>query len=170
MSELNAEKAVQLTVEGMIEELKKNPSSRFSRSDFQTLIFAILSDKSFKAKKYLLRNNEIIEDTADISGDMIKFMDKLLKHAGMTDPSERARTIEEFKISPRDLEWVADAVDEAMYIYTESGKNMRVFRDKMLQLTLRKMVRTGSHEGKVTYKKSVMDRAASLQKRKGKES
>ena len=60
--------------------------------------------------------------------------------------------------------WSIDCVDEAMAIYTDCGKNMRMFRDKMLQLTIRKIKRTGAHEGKWTYKKTVMDRMAKMKK------
>ncbi len=159
-------KAVEMTVQYIISELKKNPSSRFSKSDYQTLIWAILADKSFKAKKYVIKNDEIFEVDVGIDSGMFKFLDKLLKHAGVTDTNERARIIEGFEYTPRDVEWIADAVDEAMYIYTESGKNMKVFRNRMLELSFRKMIRTGKYAGKVGYKKTVVDHAAQLAKKK----
>ena len=162
---MNEKKNVNVAVDVIVDELKNNPSSRFSKSDFQMLIYAILSDKTFKAKKHLLRNDEIIEESADISGAMFKFLDKLLKHAGVVDSGERASIIDSFEHGARDIEWVADAVDEAMYIYTESGKNMRMFRDKMLQLTIKKMVRSGKFDGQITYKKSVVDKALALKKK-----
>lgn len=158
-------KAMEMTVENIISEMKKNPTSRFSKSDFQTLIWGILSDKDFKAKKYVIKNNEIFEADAGIDSGMFKFMDKLLRHAGMTDSSERARIIETFEYTPKDVEWIADAVDEAMFIYSECGKNMKIFRNKMLELSLRKMVRSGKNAGKVGYKKSVIDHAAQLAKK-----
>lgn len=161
-------KAVATSVASIIEELKANPSSRFSKSDFQALIYGILSDKDFKAKKYVLRNDQLVEEDADIDAGLYKFLDKLLKHAGMTDSGERSQIINSFEYGPRDIEWVADAVDEAMCIYTECGKNMRMFREKMLQLTIKKMVRTGKYDGKVTYKKMVVDRALALKKRQEK--
>ena len=161
-----ANKMEKVAIESIIEEMKKNPSTRFSKSDFQTLVYGILADKNFKAKRYVLRNEEITEEEFSIGSGMYRFLDKLLKHAGLTDSSVRQMILEEFEYSPRDLEWVTDAVDEAMWIYTECGKNMRVFREKMLQLTLRKIIRTGKYDGKITYKKSVTDRAASLAKRK----
>ena len=43
-------------VEELIEKLKKDPSSRFSKGDFQMLVYAVLSDDTFKAKKYLIHN------------------------------------------------------------------------------------------------------------------
>lgn len=149
----------------MVEELKQNPSARFSKSDFQGLIYAILADKDFKAKKYVLKNDELMEDDNYINGAMRKFMDKLLKHAGMTDPAERSAIIESFEFGARDIEWVADAVDEAMYQYVECGKNMRMFRDKMVLLSVKKIKRSGRFEGRITYKKTVVDRALALQKR-----
>ena len=66
------------------------------------------------------------------------------------------------------MEWVSDAVDEAMFIYTECGKNLRIFRDKMLNLSVKKMTRSGKYNGKVTYKKAVVDRMLALQKRQSK--
>ncbi|MCM1295014.1 MAG: hypothetical protein NC311_05685 [Muribaculaceae bacterium] len=165
---MSEKKNVMASVDAIIEDLKKNPSSRFSKSDFQGLVYAVLADKEFKAKKWLLKNDQLVEDSADIEGGLRKFMDKLLKHAGMTKDSERAAIIDSFEFGARDVEWVSDAVDEAMYIYTECGKNMRIFRDKMLNLSIRKMTRSGKYDGKVTYKKSVVDRALALEKRRAK--
>lgn len=165
---MSEKKDIKITVERMIAELNENPSKRFSKADFQTLVYAVLSDKDFKAKRYLLKNEDIQEDEVDLNAGMVKFMDKLLKHAGMGDSAERANVIETFEYSPKDIEWIADAVDEASFIYTDCNKNMRMFRDKMLQLTIKKMVRTGKYEGKITYKKMVADKAAALSKRKAK--
>ena len=159
---------VEANVAKMVEELKKNPSARFSKSDFQGLVYAILADKDFDTKKYVIKNDEMVEVHSSMNAAMAKFMDKLLKHAQMSDSTERARVIESFEFGPRDIEWIADAVDEAMYQYSERGKNMRMFRDKMLQLSVKKMVRSGKSAGKITYKKSVVDRALALQKRTAK--
>ena len=159
---------VEANVAKMVEELKKNPSARFSKSDFQGLVYAILADKDFDTKKYVIKNDEMVEIHSSMNAAMSKFMDKLLKHAQMSDSTERARVIESFEFGPRDIEWIADAVDEAMYQYSECGKNMRMFRDKMLQLSVKKMVRSGKSAGKITYKKSVVDRALALQKRTAK--
>lgn len=159
---------VKANVAKMVEELKKNPSARFSKSDFQGLVYAILADKDFDTKKYVIKNDEMVEVHSSMNAAMAKFMDKLLKHAQMNDSTERARVIESFEFGPRDIEWITDAVDEAMYQYSECGKNMRMFRDKMLQLSVKKMVRSGKSAGKITYKKSVVDRALALQKRTAK--
>ena len=159
---------VEANVAKMVEELKKNPSARFSKSDFQGLVYAILADKDFDTKKYVIKNDEMVEVHSSMNAAMAKFMDKLLKHAQMSDSTERARVIESFEFGPRDIEWIADAVDEAMYQYSECGKNMRMFRDKMLQLSVKKMVRSGKSAGKITYKKYVVDRALALQKRTAK--
>ena len=156
------------SVKLMVEELKQNPSARFSKADFQGLIYAVLADKDFKAKKFVLKNDALVEEDNDIGAAMHKFMDKLLKHAGMSDPAERTAVIESFEYGVRDIEWVADAVDEAMYQYCECNKIMRMFRDKMLQLSVKKMVRSGKWEGQLTFKKTVVDRALALQKRKEK--
>jgi len=162
---MSDKKNVSYAVTDIVEELKKNPSARFSKSDFQILVYGILSDKDFKAKKYLLRNDSLVEEDLDIGAGMNKFLDKLLKHAGVSEGSERAKIIEGFEFSPRDVEWITDAVDEAMYQYTECGKNMRMFRDKMRQLTIKKMVRSGKYDGKITYKKTVVDRALAIEKK-----
>lgn len=165
---MSDKKNVSTSVESLIEELRKNPSSRFSKSDFQMLVYAVLADKDFKAKKWLLKNDQLVEDASDIGNGMRKFMDKLLKHAGMSKDSERAAIIDSFEFGSRDVEWVSDAVDEAMFIYTECGKNLRIFRDKMLNLSVKKMTRSGKYNGKVTYKKAVVDRMLALQKRQSK--
>ena len=112
---MSEKKNVSYAVSSIVEELKKNPSARFSKSDFQILVYGILSDKDFKAKKYLLRNDALVEDEVDIGAGMTKFLDKLLKHAGVSESSERAKIIDGFEYGPRDIEWVTDAVDEAMY-------------------------------------------------------
>ena len=39
-----------LSVENMLTELKNNPSKRFSKTDFQNLIYAILMDDEYVAK------------------------------------------------------------------------------------------------------------------------
>lgn len=159
-------KQIDKSVKSVVEALKQNPSARFSKTDFQMLIYAILSDRDFKSKKYLIRADEMIEEDGDIGGAMLHFLDKLLKHAGMSKPEERQQVLDTFEYGARDVEWIADAVDEAMWIYTENGKNMRMFREKMVQLTVKKMVRSGKYEGKITYKKTVVDRQLALQKKK----
>ena len=158
-------KLVGASVDALIDELKKNPSTRFSKSDYQMLVYAVLSDKDFKAKKYVIRNDKMFEETMDHRAAMLRFLDKLLKHAGFSNVDQRQNLLDTFEYNSRDLEWVSDAVDEAMAIYTDCGKSMRVFREKMLQLSVRKIVRSGKYAGKVTYKKSVVDRALTLEKR-----
>lgn len=162
---MSERKVVGASVNAFVEELKKNPSNRFSKADFQMLVYAILSDRDFNAKKYLSRGDQLLEDEYSISGSMLKFMDKLLKHAGFDSSVERSNIIDSFEFGARDIEWVIDAVDEAMYQYSECGKNMRMFRDKMLQLTIKKITRSGKYAGKTTYKKVVVDRALAIQKR-----
>lgn len=156
-------KKLDIKVEELVERIRKEPSSRFSKSDYQLLVYAVLSDDAFRAKKYLLHNGNMLEEDVCIADAMKKFMDKVLKHAGMTDASERAAVIDTFDYSPKDVEWVADAVDEAMHLYTEAGKNMRVFRNSMLQLAFKKMQRSGKYAGKITYKKTITDRTSKLQ-------
>ena len=156
---------VDVKVEELIEKLKKDPSSRFSKGDFQMLVYAVLSDDTFKAKKYLIHNSELQEDDESINDGMKKFLDKVLKHAGMSDANERAKVIETFEYSPKDVEWVSEAVDEAMHIYTECGKNMRMFRSKLLQLAVKKIERSGKFAGTVSYRKIVTDRSKNLAKK-----
>ena len=162
---MSDKKNVSKSVNELVEELKANGSSRFSKADFQTLIYGILSDKDFKVKKHLIKNDEVVEEEYSINDGVRKFMDKLLKHAGMSKPEEREQIIDSFEYTPKDVEWIGDCVDEAMYIYTECDKNLPLFRDKMLQLTVKKMVRSGKFEGTVTYKKMVSDRLAALNKK-----
>lgn len=154
------------SVKDMVEKLKADPTTRFSKNDFQTLVYAVLSDKEFKAKKYLMRAQDMIEEEYSPNQAMGKFMDKLLRHAGMANPQERANVIDTFECSPKDMEWISDAVDEALWIYTDCGKNTRLFRDKMLQLTIKKIERNGKYAGQIGFKKQVVDRAAKLAKKK----
>ena len=162
---MNDRKKFSNNVEDIVTQLKNNPSTRFSKTDFQILLYAVMSDPTFKAKKYVLRNDELVETFEDMSEGMKKFLDKFLKHVGLSKSSERDSIIESFEYGPRDVEWITDVIDEAMYLYTETGKSMKLFRDKMLQLGIRKMVRSGKYDGKVTYKKSVVDRVAALKKK-----
>ena len=145
---------------------------RISKTDYYKGIASAVNKRSTCLRRrygcVIVKNDEIIEQHTSLNDAMKKFMDKLLKHAQMSDSTERARVIESFEFGPRDIEWIADAVDEAMYQYSECGKNMRMFRDKMLQLSVKKMVRSGKSAGKITYKKSVVDRAVALKKRKDK--
>ena len=160
-----------VNVNELVEKLSKESADgvkRFSKSDYRDLVFAVLADEDFKAKKYLLRKDEIIEEEVSYNAAMRKFMDKLLKHAGLSDSSERQNVLDTFEYSPKDVEWVCEAVDEAMTLYVDSGKSMRVFRDKMHILGYSKMIRSGKHAGKYGYKKTVIDRAADLAKKKKK--
>ena len=153
----------EITVESMIESLKSGPSTRFSKTDFQCLVYAILSDPDFKAKRYLTRSDTPDKESSyDFNRAIYKFMHRLLKHAGMMDSRERAAVIETFEYGPRDVEWIVDAVDEATYIYTECGKNMHLFRNKMMNLSIRKMTRK---DGKESYKKAVMNRSMKERKK-----
>ena len=152
-------------VDKVIEDLRKNESTRFSNGDFQSLVYAVLQDKTFNVEKFVVKGDEIVKSTHSVNADMRKFLDKLLKHAGMSKPEERESVIDSFVYGVNDIAWVADAVDEAMWIYTESGKNMRIFRDKMRHLSFKKKARTGKHEGKIGYTKSVADKALMLERK-----
>ena len=147
---------VTVAVSDMIEKMKSNPGSRFSKAEYQMLVYSVLADKSFKAKRYI--DGETEEDI-DIQGGMFKFLDKLLKHAGMSDSGERQKVLETFEFNARDLEWVSDAVDEAMSLYIECGKSYRMFREKMISLAIKKIKRTGKYDGKVGFKKSIIDKS-----------
>lgn len=164
-----AKKVVKSAVADIIENINSNESKRFSKGDFQTLVYGVLSDKDFNAEKWIQRGDELVAETYSISDDMRKFLHKLLKHAGLTDVVQRDHLIETFEYNPKDINFVIDAVEEAMYQYTECGKNLVLFRDKMLRMSVKKITRTGKYEGKITYKKSVVDRKAALAKRKSNE-
>ena len=157
--------SAEISVKELVEELKENPSTRFSQYDFQTLVFGVLADKDFRAKKYLLKADGIEEEEVEFNSGLKRFLDKLLKHAGMADSTERSNVIDTFEYNAKDVEWITGAVDEAMAIYTDCDKNMRMFRDKMLQLTIRKMKRSGKYDGQITFKKMVVDRQLALAKK-----
>lgn len=153
-----------INVMEMLRELSEDPSTMYSRTKYQALVYGILADPDFKAKKILMHHGELVEVDYSIHEKFIRFLDKFLKHAGVTERSERMQIIESFEMTPKDTEWFTDAVDEAIYQYMECGKNMRLFQDRMLRLTIKKIRRTGSHKGEVSYKKSVVDRRKRLQK------
>lgn len=161
-----AEIKVSSLVNKVLEDLKKNESSRFSKGDFQALVYAVLQDPSYKLEKFVIKGDEIVKSESSVNAEMRKFLDKLLKHAGMSKPEERESVIDSFAYGVNDISWVTDAVDEAMWLYSESGKNLRIFRDKLRQLSVKKIVRTGKAEGKIGYKKSVTDKEAALNARK----
>lgn len=153
-------------VKEILEDIKANDSKRFSRGDFQALVYAVLADKDFNAEKWIQRGGDLVAETYCINDGMRKFLNKVLKHAGMSDSTERQNIIDTFEYNPKDIDFVIDAVEEAMYQYTEADKNLWLFRDKMLRMSIKKITRTGSYAGTVTYKKSVTDRSKAMKKRK----
>ena len=51
------------TVNELVERLQADDKTkRFSRVDYRDLVFAVLSDDTFKAKKYLFRKDEMFEE------------------------------------------------------------------------------------------------------------
>ncbi len=149
---------VQLTVNELVEKIKNNGSAKFSKADFQLMVYAIVSDKEFKAKKFFIRANELVEEEGSIAAAMDEFLNQFLKHVGISSEDERAGIIDSFEISPKMVDFMRDLVEEATYQYLESGKSMKLFKEKKLQLTLKKIIRTGKYEGQQTFKKSVVDK------------
>ena len=50
-----------VNVNELVEKLSKESADgvkRFSKSDYRDLVFAVLADEDFKAKKYLLRKDD----------------------------------------------------------------------------------------------------------------
>lgn len=161
-------KVVTKTVAELLKELKQSKSTKFSKGDFETLTHAILSDPTFKARKLIFKAGEMLIEEKDIRSGMILFLEKLLKHAGMKNDEERKQIVESFKFTEKDVRFVTDTVEEAMYLYVESGKHMRMFREKSLQLAIKKIDRTGKYEGKKTFKKTVKDKEYEMLKLKKK--
>lgn len=163
--------AEEITISGLVsklvDDISKDPTSRFSKSDFQGLVYAVLQDPCYHVEKFILKSDRIVKSEESVNADMRKFLDKLLKHAGMSDSNERTAVIDSFTFGVNDISWITDAVDEAMWLYTESGKNMRVFRDKLTQLSFKKFKRSGKYDGKISYKKTVTDREMNLAKKLG---
>lgn len=149
-------------VYNMLEGMTSPNSTKFNKAEFQNLVYSIMVDDQFKIKKFMVKAGEVIEDDYSVYDAFVKFLDKFLKHAGMVDAGEREAVIDSFECTSKDVEWVSEAVDEAMFLYTESGKNLRVFRDKMRQLTLKKIDRHGEHEGRYSYRKMVSDKVELL--------
>ena len=51
------------TVNELVERLQADDKTkRFSRADYRDLVFAVLSDDTFKAKKYLFRQDEMFSE------------------------------------------------------------------------------------------------------------
>lgn len=161
-------KVVKRAVADIVADIKANESTRFSKGDFQTLVYGVLSDKDFNAEKWVQNGDELVSETYVINNDLRKFLGKVLKHAGISDAVQRDHVIDTLEYSPRDIGFVIDAVEEAMYQYTEAGKNLTIFREKMLRMSIKKITRTGKYDGQITYKKAVVDRKAALARRKSK--
>lgn len=148
-----------VTVTEVVEKLKGSGNARFSQDDYKTLAYAVLSDKEFKAKKYLFKNDELEADVSYVE-EMGKFLDKLLKHAGIMDKTERESVISSFEFTANDVEWVTEVSDTINHIYLDCGKSLRMFRKELSQLTIKRIKRTGKYEGRDGYKKTINDRTA----------
>ena len=66
-------KTIEANVEKIVEEIRNGESARFSKTDFQILVYGILADKNFKAKKYLLKKDGIQEEETSYYEAIRKF-------------------------------------------------------------------------------------------------
>lgn len=149
---------VQVTVDELLKKITENGSKKFSKADYQLLTYAIISDKTFKTKKFFIKANELVEESGSVAESMDAFLNQFLKHVGIGSEEERQSIIDSFEFSPKMVDFMQDLIEEAMHQYLEAGKSLKIFKDKKLQLTLKKIVRTGKYEGQKTYKKSVVDK------------
>lgn len=163
---MNEKKLVKKCVKEVISDINNNDSKRFSKGDFQLLVYAVLSDPDFKMEKWIMSGGDLVKIEDSVNEKMKKFLHKILKHAGVTDTTQRDALIESFEFEPRDIDFVIDAVQEAMWQYSEADKPIWVFQDKMRRLALKRIKRTGKFEGQISYKKSVSDRQKAINERK----
>ena len=152
------DKNVAAKVEELVEKIRNNGSAKFSNGDFKTLVHAVVSDHDFKAKKFFIKADQIVEEEHCIADAMDKFMDKFLKHVGLASEEERKSIISSFEYSSKDTEFMFDLIEEAMSQYIDTGKGMKLFRNKKLELTLKRKDRTGKYDGQVTFNKTVVNK------------
>lgn len=141
----------------VVAKIKANKSTRFSKSEYSELIYALILDDTHTFEKFALKGTEISKDNASLTEGARKFFKKLLKHAGLKSDEEINAVLDSFEFSPKDVEWIAEVVDEAIRIYTDAGKSVTVMKDAMRKLSLKKVQRTGKYDGQITYKRSVKD-------------
>lgn len=144
-------------VKEVVAKLKANKSTRFSTSEYRELIYALIKDDTHTAKKFALKGTEIIEEDFSISADARKFFKKLLKHAGLKSDDEINQIIDTFEYSPNDLAFIADCVDEAIHIYTDLGKTVKLMKDGMSRVSIKRVERSGKYAGEITYRRSIQD-------------
>lgn len=144
-------------VTDVIAKLKANNSSRFSKSEYTELIYALINDNEHVFEKFALKGGEITKDGESLCKSARKFFTKMLKHAGVKTEDEINAILDTFEYSPKDLEWISEIVDEATRIYTESGKSVMLMKDSIRKVTLRKVERTGKYAGEITYRRGVKD-------------
>ncbi len=151
--------SVENVLEMISEDIAEKHSTRFSKTEFEALFYAVLSDPAFNVKKWLLRNKKLVESHYSVNKSMKKFMKKLLIHAGIDDEKQLNMIIETFEYKASDARFMLEAVDEAMFLYLESGKCMHIFRDKLNRLALKKSKKaSGKYAGKLTYRRTLIAR------------
>lgn len=154
-------------VKDMEDKLRNNPSTRFSQSDFEELIYALIKDNSHKIKNHQIKKLEIVsEDGTSVSDDARAFFKKLLKHSGINNEEEMDVLIDTFEYRPKDLAWISKCFNEAIRIYTDCGKSAKMMTNSMISLSIKKVVRTGKYDGEETYKRSVGSLKRSLERMK----
>lgn len=155
-------------VADVVAKIQSNKSARFSRGEYMELIYALIQDDTHTFKKFALKGDQITEDGETLSASARKFFSKLLKHAGLKTEEEINSVLDTFEYSPKDVEWISDIVDEAIRIYTDSGKSVVVMKDALRRLTLKKVERTGKFNGQITYRRTVKDLPRAAEKAKSK--
>lgn len=150
---------VEEVMRDIAEDVAEKHSTRFSKTEFEALFYAVLSDPDFNVKKWLLRNKKLVESYYSVNKSMKKFLKKLLIHAGIDDEKQLNMIIETFEYKESDVRFMSEAVDEAMFLYLESGKCMHIFRDKLNRLALKKAKKaSGKYAGKLTYRRTIIAR------------
>lgn len=153
------DKRVDCVMDMIAEDVAEKHTTRFSKAEFEALFYAVISDPDFNVKKYLLRNKKLVESYYSVNHSMKKFMKKLLNHAGIEDEKQVNMIIKSFDYNTSDIRFMTDAVDEAMFLYLESGKCMHIFRDKLNRLALKKVKKaSGKYAGKPTYRRTLICR------------
>ena len=136
-------------------------STRFSRDEFEELFYHVLSDPTFKARKWIIKGRKLLETQTNFNEKFNKLLGKLLQHAGIDDPKQIKHILSTFAYTEKDVAFLIDAVEEAIYQYTECGKSMHLFRHKLHRLAIKKAKRSGGkHAGELTYRRTVVNRGA----------
>ena len=75
---MNEKKLVKKCVKEVVADINNNDSKRFSKGDFQLLVYAVLSDPDFKMEKWIMSGGDLVKIEDSVNEKMKKFLHKIL--------------------------------------------------------------------------------------------